>query len=85
MKKEDDSDPTTLASRLADALGGVTILEKGSVDRITNGTASEQLVNEVEGSVRRCGGQGDVLSGTVGCFLAWAKSYQEREGGEGKG
>ncbi|KAM0787355.1 hypothetical protein ACM66B_003441 [Microbotryomycetes sp. NB124-2] len=75
-----DSDPDTLAARLADALGGVTILQKGSVDRITNGTSSETLVNEVQGSVRRCGGQGDVLSGSVGTFLAWAMSWQDGQG-----
>lgn len=31
------------------------------------------------GSSRRCGGQGDVLSGAVGTFLAWGKNYEERE------
>lgn len=75
-----DSDKNTLAARLADALGGVTILQKGAVDRITNGTSTETLVNEVQGSVRRCGGQGDVLSGSVGTFLAWGMSWQDDSG-----
>ncbi|ORY88149.1 Ribokinase-like protein [Leucosporidium creatinivorum] len=80
--KDDSTDPSKRASHLAEALGGVTILEKGASDRITNGTSSPPLVNEVEGSARRCGGQGDVLSGAVGTFLAWGKSYEEREGKE---
>lgn len=71
-------DPESLAKELAQALGGVTILQKNSVDRITNG--NEVLVNSVEGSVRRCGGQGDVLSGTIGTFLAWGKNYEEGAG-----
>ncbi|KAK4049069.1 hypothetical protein OIV83_004431 [Microbotryomycetes sp. JL201] len=75
-----DSDRDTLAARLADALGGVTVLQKGSVDRITNGQNTKALVNQVQGSVRRCGGQGDVLSGSVGTFLAWAMSWQDGQG-----
>lgn len=35
------------------------------------------LSNETEGSFRRCGGQGDVLSGAVGCWLAWGMRYEE--------
>lgn len=68
-------DPDQLAVLLSRALEGVTILEKGAVDRITNG--DEVLLNEVRGSERRCGGQGDVLSGAVGTFLAWGKAYEE--------
>jgi ATP-dependent NAD(P)H-hydrate dehydratase len=75
------SDPSSLASALAHALGGVTILQKGAEDRITNGSDKEDvLINRVEGSVRRCGGQGDVLSGAVGTFLAWGYAYEQREG-----
>ncbi|KAM0752140.1 hypothetical protein T439DRAFT_201817 [Meredithblackwellia eburnea MCA 4105] len=77
------SDPLSLAGRLASSLGGVTILQKGAQDRVTNG--DETLVNEVEGSVRRCGGQGDVLSGLVGAFLAWGKSWEERKDSGDKG
>lgn len=56
-------------------LGGVTILSKGMIDRISDG------VHEVEGkepgSPRRCGGQGDVLAGTAGTFLAWATKAKQ--------
>ncbi|CEQ43094.1 SPOSA6832_04986 [Sporobolomyces salmonicolor] len=66
-----------LAAAISRALDGPTIFEKGRQDRITNGYKT--LVNEVPGSSRRCGGQGDVLSGAVGTFLAWGKNYEERE------
>ncbi|GAA5934216.1 hypothetical protein JCM1841_004700 [Sporobolomyces salmonicolor] len=66
-----------LAAAFSRALDGPTIFEKGRQDRITNGYKT--LVNEVPGSSRRCGGQGDVLSGAVGTFLAWGKNYEERE------
>ena len=32
---------------------------------------------DVEGGLKRCGGQGDVLSGCVGTMLAWGKCYEE--------
>ena len=28
------------------------------------------------GGMKRCGGQGDILSGSVGAFLAWGKCYE---------
>ncbi|BGP39526.1 hypothetical protein JCM10450v2_003492 [Rhodotorula kratochvilovae] len=70
-------EPTEVAAAISRALDGPTIVQKGRADRITNG--SETLVSELTGSSRRCGGQGDVLSGAVGTFLAWGKNYEERE------
>lgn len=70
-------EPTELAAAISRALEGPTLVQKGREDRITNGT--ETLVSELTGSSRRCGGQGDVLSGAVGTFLAWGKNYEERE------
>ncbi|GAA6042596.1 hypothetical protein JCM8097_003149 [Rhodosporidiobolus ruineniae] len=70
--------PEEIASQISRALDGPTIVQKGREDRITNG--HETLVNATTGSSRRCGGQGDVLSGAVGTFLAWGKNYEEREG-----
>ncbi|KDE03867.1 YjeF [Microbotryum lychnidis-dioicae p1A1 Lamole] len=79
------SDPSLLAGKLAKALGGVTVLEKGTVDRIVNNDKEEQAwINETKGSLRRCGGQGDVLSGAVGCFLAWGLSYLQKQQGEAR-
>lgn len=72
----DRRDPEQAAQRLCDALGGPTIVEKGSVDRIVSPAGA--VVCDVEGGLKRCGGQGDLLSGMLGTFLAWAKRYEER-------
>lgn len=54
-------------------MGNIVILQKGAQDIISNGYRTE--VNDTEGGLKRCGGQGDILSGTVGTFLAWGKWY----------
>ncbi|PWN52571.1 hypothetical protein IE53DRAFT_367085 [Violaceomyces palustris] len=70
--------------RLAKALGGPVILEKGKLDRITDGI--EMLENDLRGGLKRCGGQGDILSGCLGTFLAWSEIYRrERIQGKGRG
>ena len=86
---DEDSDARLLAARasattrLSEALSGVAILSKGSVDlgacSVTGDVEAKDkehvvawcAVNE-GGSPRRCGGQGDVLAGTLATFLAWA-------------
>ena len=60
---------------LARALGGVTVLRKGATDEISNGAFLLTMPQSCELAAappRRCGGQGDVLAGTTGVFLAWA-------------
>lgn len=32
---------------------------------------------DTPGGLKRCGGQGDVLSGSVGAFLAWGRCYED--------
>lgn len=68
-------DKATLAQRLSAALEGPTVLQKGGADVISDGKTS--LRNEVEGGLRRCGGQGDLLSGSTGVFLAWGAKWEE--------
>lgn len=79
-------------------LGGVTVLEKGTIDMIaTDSTgdeanlaashmdgadpqfekAKELIQVDIEGGLKRCGGQGDILSGSVGTFMAWGKCYED--------
>jgi NAD(P)H-hydrate repair Nnr-like enzyme with NAD(P)H-hydrate dehydratase domain len=53
--------PVLQAQELARALEGPLVLSKGQVDVLTDGTTS--LVVIADGSPRRCGGQGDVLTG----------------------
>ena len=50
-------------------------MEKGSVDTISNG--SQTLTVDAPGSLKRCGGQGDVLSGAAGTLLAWGSVYAQ--------
>lgn len=56
-------DPAKLCEKLATALGGVTIIQKGKVDNISNGTHT--LISDGEGGLKRSGGQGDTLTGCL--------------------
>ncbi|KAG5916352.1 hypothetical protein E4U61_003687 [Claviceps capensis] len=58
---------------MARALGGVTVIQKGGKDVISDGETT--LVNDLEGGKKRSGGQGDTLTGSVATFLAWRKAY----------
>ncbi|WMV10440.1 hypothetical protein MTR67_003825 [Solanum verrucosum] len=52
-------------------IGGVTILRKGKSDFVSDGKTACAV--SIYGSPRRCGGQGDILSGSVAVFLSWAR------------
>ncbi|KAI5076596.1 hypothetical protein GOP47_0008661 [Adiantum capillus-veneris] len=58
---------------LAKKMGGITIVQKGNVDHISDGISV--LSSDFFGSPRRCGGQGDVLSGSIGAFMAWSRAF----------
>lgn len=58
---------------MARALDGVTVIQKGGRDVISDGETT--LVNDLEGGKKRSGGQGDTLTGSVATFLAWRKAY----------
>ncbi|KAI9847212.1 MAG: hypothetical protein M1837_003076 [Sclerophora amabilis] len=62
--------------KLAEAFGGVTVLQKGSNDFISDGKVV--LVCDMPGGLKRSGGQGDTLTGSLATFLAWRKAYMER-------
>jgi ATP-dependent NAD(P)H-hydrate dehydratase len=62
-----------VCAELARRLGGVTIIQKGPQDVISNG--KETMICGIEGGLKRCGGQGDVLTGCLGTLLAWKKLY----------
>lgn len=64
------------AAGVSKALGGVTVLQKGGED-IVAVEGSESVHVDVEGGLKRCGGQGDILSGCVGTLLAWGKCYED--------
>ncbi|KAH8400552.1 hypothetical protein KR222_006663 [Zaprionus bogoriensis] len=64
---------TAVASEKMLSLGdGVVVLEKGSQDKIYVPHAKEVNIMPVGGSGRRCGGQGDLLSGSLATFFYWA-------------
>lgn len=67
--------------RLADSFDRIvsnetSILEKGAIDRVWHWDVAAGQIAESAclpgGSHRRCGGQGDVLSGAVAAFFVWA-------------
>ena len=62
-------------AELAKRFGGVTIIQKGKQDIISNG--KDTMVCSIEGGLKRCGGQGDVLTGCLGTLLAWKKLYSK--------
>ena len=71
-----DDEAGTEAGRveaLARALGGVTVVQKGAADRISDGRRT--LVGDVPGGRKRSGGQGDTLTGAIATFLGWRKAY----------
>jgi len=57
---------------LCRALDHVTVVLKGRYDLISNGEVTVRV--EEQGSPRRCGGQGDVLAGTLGVAAHWANT-----------
>ncbi|XP_075056113.1 ATP-dependent (S)-NAD(P)H-hydrate dehydratase isoform X1 [Mixophyes fleayi] len=66
----DSSDQHGSVLRLSQAMGNITIVQKGEWDLISDG--DKVLVCTHEGSSRRCGGQGDLLAGSLGVLVHWA-------------
>ncbi|PWN89019.1 Ribokinase-like protein [Acaromyces ingoldii] len=79
---ESDEKQDEALKLLAQRLSGPTILLKGKIDRITDGR-SILYVSE-PGGLKRCGGQGDILTGSLSTFLAWASVYQSGVGSDTK-
>ncbi|KAH0624539.1 hypothetical protein JD844_032127 [Phrynosoma platyrhinos] len=84
----DSNDHHGCLLRLCQVLGNLTIVQKGERDLISDGEKAilkrgfnifhllpfcvTVLVCNHEGSSRRCGGQGDLLSGSLGVLAHWA-------------
>lgn len=73
----DDSTVAADAMRLSQALGGVLVVRKGPQEVIAKNNV--HLFNTVSGSLRRVGGQGDTLSGTIACLVNWLFKYSDRK------
>lgn len=70
------ADRALLGQQLARELGGVTVVQKGAKDYISN--ARQTIVCDVPGGLKRSGGQGDTLTGCLATFLGWKRAYQGR-------
>ncbi|XP_044497824.1 ATP-dependent (S)-NAD(P)H-hydrate dehydratase isoform X2 [Mangifera indica] len=70
-----DKDAPKQLQSLVKGIGGVTILQKGKSDLISDGEIVKSV--SIYGSPRRCGGQGDILSGSVAVFLSWARAKEK--------
>ena len=68
--------------KLAEALGGVCIIQKGREDYISNGQST--TICDLQGGLKRSGGQGDTLTGSLGTFLAWREIYHDGSWDVGK-
>ena len=53
------------------------IIQKGVIDTINNNICTMQC--EEEGGLKRCGGIGDVLSGSVTAFMAWNSIFEQQK------
>ncbi|KAL7925007.1 carbohydrate kinase [Trichoderma austrokoningii] len=71
----DQTSETGKVERLARELGGVTIIQKGVKDFISNGNVT--LVSDLQGGKKRSAGQGDTLTGAIATFLGWRKAYHD--------
>lgn len=87
IAKSGDSDSLDKESKaceqLSQALGGVTIIQKGPHDVISNGITSlisdiKGGISDIKGGLKRSGGQGDTLTGSLGTFLAWRAAYHDK-------
>ena len=75
QEQVDKNAASSTCKKLANALGGVTIIQKGQRDVISNGITS--LISDIQGGLKRSGGQGDTLTGCLGTFLAWRVAYHD--------
>ncbi|KQJ88687.1 ATP-dependent (S)-NAD(P)H-hydrate dehydratase isoform X1 [Brachypodium distachyon] len=69
----DEENASEQLTTLCQKIGGVTIMKKGKADVISDGKQVTQV--STFGSPRRCGGQGDILSGSVALFSSWARHF----------
>lgn len=71
----DNDDSLATAQRVSKSLGGVLVVKKGQNEVIVKN--DDYLVNDMQGSLRRVGGQGDTLTGAIATLLVWATHYQK--------
>ncbi|XP_013190283.1 ATP-dependent (S)-NAD(P)H-hydrate dehydratase [Amyelois transitella] len=55
----------------------ILVFRKGATDETFSGNHEIQWKSDIGGSGRRCGGQGDILSGSIATFLHWTLSNHD--------
>ncbi|XP_075971768.1 NAD(P)HX dehydratase [Anticarsia gemmatalis] len=56
----------------------ITILKKGETDELFSPDVNLKWDSNAYGSARRCGGQGDLLAGSIATFMHWTLANQNR-------
>ncbi|CAB3239371.1 unnamed protein product [Arctia plantaginis] len=56
----------------------VTVLKKGEIDELLSPDNNLKWQLNLDGSGRRCGGQGDLLAGSISTFLNWTLANQNK-------
>lgn len=74
-KAEETAGETAKVEALAKALGGVMVVQKGAKDYLSDGKVT--LTVDLKGGLKRSGGQGDTLTGSIATFLGWRRAYLE--------
>lgn len=75
--KEDAGSSASDTTRLSRELGNALVVRKGPCEIIAKG--DQHLHNTVPGLLRRVGGQGDTLAGTLACLLNWLYRYASKQ------
>ncbi|EEB08512.1 hypothetical protein SJAG_03669 [Schizosaccharomyces japonicus yFS275] len=69
----EEEDPCAVLARKMN----VVIIRKGLHDTISDGDTT--FTCTLRGGLKRCGGQGDVMTGILAAFLAWRRMYLDDE------
>lgn len=72
------ADEAATFAAIARRLGGPTIVRKGPTDWVCDGAGEAVYACDEPGCLKRCGGQGDVLAGSIATLLGWAKAGSAR-------
>ena len=73
----DTADEDATFAAIARRLAGPTVVRKGPTDLISDGQAEAIFECAERGCLKRCGGQGDVLAGSIATFASWAKAAEK--------
>ena len=60
-------------------MDGPTVVRKGATDLLSTASAvGAAWACDERGCLKRCGGQGDVLAGSIATMLSWAKAAETK-------